>query len=94
MKILFKEDNNWIYYIKYNILTSGYIEKEFDLSNVPHLDDTEPLYHYRSNNTNKMYPVYYEHIGRFITEVDGVYYHFEKETDITKDYTLINLKLI
>lgn len=94
MEILFREDSYFYYIYNDRIcverLTDKMPESYF---NVPHLDDTEPLYHYVDNEVDYHYPVYYEHNNRIITK-HGYYGTKSINESFVKDYTLVNLKLL
>ena len=98
MKILFKDNDAYVYFIgNDSLLYANIIEyfSDINLGNIPHLDDAEVLYHYRNIQSGLSYPVYYEHNGRIITEISNqIYYTTTIGENFIKDYTLVNLKLL
>lgn len=99
MKVLFKKNDNWYYYIKDDILTDGYIDVKvigsiLDLTNIKHLDDVKPLYHYIEDETSYRYPVYYEHNDKILTKRKYGSYGIVYTDTLTKDYTISNINLL
>lgn len=94
MEILFRS-KYYYFYIRNNHLRSAILWSAggIDLSNVPHLDDAVVLYHYKNVDNGDMYPVFYEHNGRFITNGSEPYVITVYKVFV-KDYTLPNLKLL
>lgn len=96
MEILFK-NNMEFYFIEDDKLdwnNIGYFPN-IDLSNIKPLDDAEILYYYIDPKFNIKMPVYYEHNGKFITKYyNGIYGMAFVDNHLTKDYTLVNSKLL
>lgn len=59
-----------------------------------HLADVKPLYYYRDIDYMVIFPVYYEHNGKFT--IDDIFHEYGimYTKDMTKDNTSSNLNLI
>lgn len=90
-KILFKDDD-YLYVVYKDQIVKDKIKSVS--SEVLHLDDINPLYHYCVYNS--IIPVYYEHDDRIVMYSEKVKYYdwIYTEADWEKDYTLVNLKLL
>lgn len=95
MEILFRDE-----YDAY-IIIDGYMSKRdlmhYDnsvINNIKHLDDAKILYHYRAIANDLSIPVYYEYNKRFISKGKHDYLIFHIGDFSSKDYTLVNLKLL
>lgn len=101
MEILFKDDF-WLYHIENGIMECTLLDHVYhttDLDEVQHLDDTDIIYHIYDNFSKaEKYPVYYEHLEhdtKLVVVAKGDRYVVMSLNGFyTKDYTIVNIKLI
>lgn len=93
MEILFR-DKDCLFYILDGKILKGTPNDypDIDISNIPHLDDIEVLYHYKDKR-NIRYPVYYEYKGVYVSKLGSIFYILPIGNS-KRDYTLSNLKLL
>lgn len=94
--MIFKDDR-WIYYTNLECSPIMDIHYTVELSMVKHLDDANIICHY-THHTGNMIPIYYEYVENgttyAITKHDISYVIVSLTSSFTKDYTMINMKLL